>query len=144
MPSWAVFDRQYLDLYSLANGGQGKIPLKWREEGYLKEADTIEGLAEKIGVTPATLKATVDRWNTMVDNGVDEDFHRGERAYDEFLGLLDGRRAHLKALVPSRAEEDPVYQQARQLGRRVQDALTEIFFERATPLRELTIRYGVF
>lgn len=90
VPSWAVFDRQYLDLYSLANGGQGKIPLKWREEGYLKEADTIEGLAEKIGVTPATLKATVDRWNTMVDNGVDEDFHRGERAYDEFLG--DPRR----------------------------------------------------
>jgi len=86
VPSWAVFDRQYLDLYSLANGGQGKIPLKWREEGYLKEADTIEGLAEKIGVAPATLKATVDRWNAMVDKGVDEDFHRGERAYDQWLG----------------------------------------------------------
>lgn len=86
VPSWAVFDRQYLDLYSLANGGQGKIPLKWREEGYLKEADTIEGLAAKIGVEPATLKATIDRWNSMVDKGVDEDFHRGERAYDQWLG----------------------------------------------------------
>jgi 3-oxosteroid 1-dehydrogenase len=90
VPSWAVFDRQYMDLYALANGGRGKIPLQWRDEGYLKEADTIEGLAEKIGVAPATLKATVDRWNSMVDKGVDEDFHRGERAYDQWLG--DSRR----------------------------------------------------
>lgn len=86
VPSWAVFDRQYLDLYPLAGGGQGKIPVQWRETGYLKEADTIEGLAEKIGVEPTALKATVDRWNAMVDKGVDEDFHRGERAYDWFLG----------------------------------------------------------
>lgn len=65
-------------------------------------------------------------------------------AYDELMGLLQSRRAHLKALVPSSAEGDPVYHEVRQLGRRVQDALTEIFFERDTPLRELTIRYGVF
>jgi 3-oxosteroid 1-dehydrogenase len=86
VPSWAVFDRQYLELYPLAGGGQGKIPVQWREAGYLKEADTIEGLAEKINVDPATLKATVDRWNAMVDQGVDDDFHRGERAYDQWLG----------------------------------------------------------
>ena len=90
IPSWAVFDRQYLELYPLANGGQGKIPQKWVETGYLKQADTIEGLAEQIGVEPAKLKATVDRWNAMVDKGVDEDFHRGERDYDGFLG--DPRR----------------------------------------------------
>lgn len=90
VPSWAVFDRQYLELYPLANGGQGKIPQKWVETGYLKQAATIEELAKLIDVDPATLKATVDRWNGMVDKGVDEDFHRGERAYDEFLG--DPRR----------------------------------------------------
>ncbi|MCW1428182.1 FAD-binding protein [Novosphingobium sp. JCM 18896] len=90
VPSWAVFDRQYLELYPLANGGQGKIPQKWVETGYLKQAATIEELAKLIDVDPATLKATVDRWNGFVDKGVDEDFHRGERAYDEFLG--DPRR----------------------------------------------------
>ena len=88
--SWAVFDRQYLDTYALANGGNGKLPAKWRETGYIKEGATVEELAEKIGVEPAKLRATVDRWNGFVDKGVDEDFHRGERAYDWFLG--DPRR----------------------------------------------------
>jgi 3-oxosteroid 1-dehydrogenase len=90
VPSWAIFDRQYLETYALANGGNGKIPQKWRETGYLKEGATVEELAKQIDVDPATLKATVDRWNGFVDKGVDEDFHRGERAYDEFLG--DPRR----------------------------------------------------
>ena len=88
--SWAVFDRQYLELYPLANGGQGKLPAKWRETGYIKEAATIEELAKLIDVDPAKLRATVDRWNSFVDKGVDEDFHRGERSYDWFLG--DPRR----------------------------------------------------
>lgn len=90
IPSWGVFDRQYLELYPLAGAGQGKVPQKWSETGWLKQADTIEGLAEQIGVDPAALKATVERWNAMVDKGVDEDFHRGERKYDQWLG--DPRR----------------------------------------------------
>ncbi|HYR09064.1 MAG TPA: nucleotidyltransferase domain-containing protein [Longimicrobium sp.] len=65
-------------------------------------------------------------------------------AYDEFLGLLHARRDHLKALLPWQADADPVYQHARELGRCFQDALTEIFFTCDTPLRDLTIRYGVF
>ena len=63
---------------SLANGGSGKKPAGWFESGYLKQADTIEELAEQIGVDPATLRATVDRWNGFVDKGKDEDFHRGD------------------------------------------------------------------
>jgi predicted nucleotidyltransferase len=67
-------------------------------------------------------------------------------AYDEFLGMLHdpGTRAHLDALSPSQADTDAAYQRVRELGTRFQDALTEIFFSSGTPLRELTIRYGVF
>ena len=87
VPSWAIMDTQFMDKYPLASAGSGKkIPPKWHEAGYIKVADTIEGLAEKIKVDPATLRATVDRWNGFVDKGVDEDFHRGERDYDRFLG----------------------------------------------------------
>lgn len=73
----------------------------------------------------------------------------GERlfgAYDEFLGMLDDRdvRRHLDTLPPSQADTDPPYQRVRELGARVQDALNEIFFSAGTPLRDLTIRYGVF
>lgn len=66
--------------------------------------------------------------------------------YDEFLGVLHDpqRRGHLDALPPSLADTDPEYQAVRAMATRFQDALTEIFFHRDTPLRELTIRYGVF
>lgn len=66
--------------------------------------------------------------------------------YDEFLGLLHDRewRAHLKGLPPAQADTDREYQRVRGLGMRLQDALTEVFFHADTPLRDLTIRYGVF
>ena len=58
-------------------------PYKWSadnsvevEKGWIVKADTIEELAEKLGRDPATLKATIDRYNEMCDKGVDEDFGR--------------------------------------------------------------------
>ena len=86
IPSWAIFDSQSMEKYPIASKSAGKIPRSWRETGYLKEADTIEELAKLIDVEPAKLRETVDRWNGFVDKGIDEDFHRGERAYDNWLG----------------------------------------------------------
>lgn len=67
-------------------------------------------------------------------------------AYDDFLGLLhdENRRKHLKKLKSEDADTDAEYQRVRDMGMRFQDALTEIFFTSDTPLRDLTIRYGVF
>lgn len=42
--------------------------------GKMFKADTIEELAEKIGVKPETLRATVDRYNELSEKGNDEDF----------------------------------------------------------------------
>jgi flavocytochrome c len=44
--------------------------------GFLVQADTIEGLAEKIGVDPDALRRTVDVYNGYVAVGEDEDFGR--------------------------------------------------------------------
>ena len=67
-------------------------------------------------------------------------------AYDEFLSLLDDKtaRQHLNELRPSAADADPVYHEVREIGRRFQEALTQIFFVCDTPVRDLTQRYGVF
>jgi 3-oxosteroid 1-dehydrogenase len=107
VPSWAILDQTYMDRYPLANAGQGKkIPENWTSTGYLKQANTIEELAVLLKIEPATLRATVDRWNGFVDKGEDSDFHRGERAYDQFLGdiMVEGRERSL-----GKIEKGPFY-----------------------------------
>ncbi|MBH0114381.1 FAD-dependent oxidoreductase [Novosphingobium sp. YJ-S2-02] len=89
IPSWAIFDRQFVEKYKVADKFiDKKIPKGWLEAGYLHKADTIEGLAASIGVEPAALGASVARWNGFVHAGHDADFARGERRYDgcHFVG----------------------------------------------------------
>lgn len=44
--------------------------------GLIYRADTIEGIAEQIGLDPDKLAATLARYNEMAEAGVDEDFGR--------------------------------------------------------------------
>lgn len=46
------------------------------ERGYFLQADTLEELAELMGVPAENLTATVERYRGFVDTGVDEDFGR--------------------------------------------------------------------
>lgn len=87
VPSWAIFDANYMDNYMFAGTFAGtRKPKRWFDEGWLRKADSVEDLAKQIDVDPATLASTVDRWNGFVAKGQDDDFHRGERAYDRWLG----------------------------------------------------------
>lgn len=45
-------------------------------KGWAFESDSIEGLAEQMGVDAESLKASIERWNGFVDAGKDEDFNR--------------------------------------------------------------------
>lgn len=87
VPSWAIFDQQYLEKYMLAGKMPGsRKPQNWFDQGYLHKGETLEALAQKLKIEPETLKATVERFNGFVAKNCDEDFHRGERAYDRWLG----------------------------------------------------------
>ena len=49
-------------------------------------ADTLEELAGKAGLPADEFTATVERFNGFARSGVDEDYHRGESAYDKYYG----------------------------------------------------------
>ncbi len=87
VPSWAIFDSQYTQRYMLGSVAPTEKKLQaWFEAGYLKRADSVEGLAAQIGVEPQVLAATVTRFNGFVANNRDDDFQRGEIPYDRWLG----------------------------------------------------------
>ena len=88
VPSWAIMDSQYIRNYGLVTSPfpSAKKPQEWYDKGYLKKADTLEGLAGQLDIEPATLRATVDRFNSFVEKNHDDDFNRGDRAYDRWLG----------------------------------------------------------
>jgi 3-oxosteroid 1-dehydrogenase len=87
LPSWWISDEQSMSKYMFCGTMPGtKKPQVWYDSGFLIRADTIEELASKIDVEPAVLRSTVDRFNAFARAGRDDEFKRGARAYDEWLG----------------------------------------------------------
>lgn len=54
--------------------------------GYLARSGTLNGLAQLVGVDPAGLHRTVERFNSIAREGRDSDFGKGSSAYGRHLG----------------------------------------------------------
>jgi 3-oxosteroid 1-dehydrogenase len=87
IPSWWIMDTNYLQKHMLAATMPGvDKPRLWTDSGYLRKGKTIEELAQACGIDPAALKKTTDTFNRWALQGRDEEFHRGDREYDKWLG----------------------------------------------------------
>ncbi|MDP3907356.1 FAD-dependent oxidoreductase [Novosphingobium sp.] len=87
-PSWMVFDATYRAKFPMGPvyPGVPDFALNPRVRKILKKGRTVEELARKIGVNPASLSATVQRFNQNAAKGEDPDFQRGAAAYDKMYG----------------------------------------------------------
>ncbi len=80
-PAHLVFDEGFVQRYGCFGNGPGTpVP------DFIHRADSLTELAGLIGVPGHELEETVTRWNKMADAGHDDDFGRGDSAYDGWCG----------------------------------------------------------
>jgi len=85
VPAWMIIDQRYRNRYLFAGlTPRTPFPGRWLKSGVIQKGATLEELAGRIDVPVENLKATVERFNGFAAAGVDEDFHRGESAYDKY------------------------------------------------------------
>ena len=86
-PEEIIADAKALKNYGMGMvrpGGAGLKP--FLADSYLTQADSLAELAQKLNIEAGNLVQTVLRFNTLAEQGVDADFHRGETAYQHNIG----------------------------------------------------------
>jgi len=87
VPCTMIFDATFRKSYPVGPCLPGMpLPKHLREIDYLKESDTLEGLAAQLGIDAAGLKDEVEKMNRYAASGKDPEFDRGESAYDRYYG----------------------------------------------------------
>lgn len=83
---WLVCDKTTLSKYGLGYVKPAPMPMgRFVRNGYLLEGQTLEELAQKAGIDPAGLVATVRAYNADAVRGEDPAFGRGRTAFNRYL-----------------------------------------------------------
>lgn len=134
----------------------GLLSCFWCDPAICKEGRSEVSEAEKIHVLNQRLNkmlllTPLDRFARFFLT------HAGERhliasaatffvTYDEFLAILEDpvQRSHLDRLSPDKMDEDELFQRARAVRTRFEEAIKGIFLHSDSPLYQHTISRGVF
>lgn len=86
LPVWMVFDQQFRNRYLFGGGifPRQAFPQQWYDAGVVHKAGSVAELAQVLGMPD--LPSSLDRFNLLAGSGRDDDFHRGESAYDRYYG----------------------------------------------------------
>lgn len=83
LPFWMVYDDRTDGIPPVGATNVSMVGAdEYRRAGLWHTADTIAGLAAAIGVPADQLNSTIARFNRLAEIGIDEDFGRGDEAYD--------------------------------------------------------------
>lgn len=89
---WMVFDARFRANYIVGPMMTSKLlpdkrlPKELFCDEFLTMADTVEELANKVGIDKANLKQTIENMNEYAKTGDDLEFKRGSFAYDRYYG----------------------------------------------------------
>jgi succinate dehydrogenase/fumarate reductase flavoprotein subunit len=92
LPCWTIFDSQFRKRYGALEAGI--YPL-FPAPGWVEKYDSLDALAESVGIERSGLKETVKRFNQYAANGKDPDFQRGGSIYDRCYGAPDAAHPNL-------------------------------------------------
>lgn len=87
VPAYLICDHRFVRKYGL-----GLVrPLVSRiapfvRDGYLIRADSIEGLAQRVGIDQMALRQSIEKHNADARDGIDSEFGRGSRILNRFNG----------------------------------------------------------
>ncbi|NTU88370.1 MAG: FAD-binding protein [Actinobacteria bacterium] len=73
---WQIFDDTMFGFTDVDFAGMKEAIAEFEEKGWAFEASSPRELAEKCGIDPDGLEATISKFNTYQANGKDEDFNR--------------------------------------------------------------------
>lgn len=91
VPCWVIFDARFRKNYPMAPMMPGmmqpdsRLPASWENNIFWK-ADSIEALASKIDIDAENLNQAVTDINRFAQTGVDEQFGKGNNAFDRYYG----------------------------------------------------------
>ncbi len=89
IPAYLVCDAQALQKYGIGMvrpGASAKDMAPFLADGYLTQGNTLDALAQQLGINATGLQASVQKINAYAQTGVDPDFQRGTTAYQQNIG----------------------------------------------------------